>query len=104
VESRESVVENLQLKEFYRNYSRKGFEIYQINLDADEEAWKAAVKFDELPWISTREDDPADPVNARLYNVKTLPANYLYNPEGNIIATNLHGRTLQLKLTQLFNN
>ena len=104
VESRESVVENLQLKEFYRNYSRKGFEIYQINLDADEEAWKAAVKFDELPWISTREDDPANPVNARLYNVKTLPANYLYNPEGNIIATNLHGRTLQLKLTQLFNN
>ena len=104
VESRESVAENLQLKEFYRNYNRKGFEIYQINLDADEEAWKAAVRFDELPWISTREDDPANPVNARLFNVKSLPTNYLYNPEGNIIATNLHGRTLQIKLNQLFNN
>jgi cytochrome oxidase Cu insertion factor (SCO1/SenC/PrrC family) len=104
VESRESVTENLQLKEFYRNYNRKGFEIYQINLDADEEAWKAAVRFDELPWLSTREDDPANPVNARLYNVKSLPANYLYDPEGNIIATNLHGRTLQIKLSQLFNN
>ena len=104
VQSRESVAENLQLKEFYRNYNRSGFEIYQINLDADEEAWKAAVRFDELPWISTREDDPADPVNARLFNVKSLPANYLYNPEGNIIATNIHGRTLQIKLTQLFNN
>lgn len=104
VQSRESVAENLQLKEFYRNYKRKGFEIYQINLDADEEAWKAAVRFDELPWISTREDNPADPVNARLYNVKSLPANYLYNPEGNIIATNIHGRTLQIKLNQLFNN
>ncbi len=104
VQSRESVAENLQLKEFYRNYNRKGFEIYQINLDADEEAWKAAVRFDELPWISTREDDPADPVNARLYNVKSLPANYLYNPEGSIIASNIHGRTLQIKLNQLFNN
>ena len=104
VGSRESVAENLQLKEFYRNYNRKGFEIYQINLDEDEEAWKAAVKFDELPWISTREDDPADPVNARLYNVKTLPANYLYDREGKVIATNLHGRTLQIKLSQLFNN
>jgi len=104
VESRESVTENLQLKEFYRNYNRKGFEIYQINLDADEETWKAAVRFDELPWLSTREDDPANPVNARLYNVKSLPANYLYDPEGNIIATNLHGRTLQIKLSQLFNN
>jgi hypothetical protein len=104
VQSRESVAENLQLKEFYRNFNRKGFEIYQINLDADEEAWKAAVRFDELPWISTREDDPADPVNARLYNVKSLPANYLYNPVGSIIASNIHGRTLQIKLNQLFNN
>jgi len=104
VESRESIAENLQLKEFYRNYSKKGFEIYQINLDENEEAWKNAVRFDELPWISTREDDPANPINARLYNVKSLPANYLYDPEGNIIAANIHGRTLQLKLNQLFNN
>lgn len=104
VESRESIAENLQLKEFYRNYNKKGFEIYQINLDQDEEAWKNAVRFDELPWINTREDDPSDPLNARLYNVRSLPANYLYNPEGNIIATNIHGRTLQLKLNQLFNN
>jgi len=104
VESRESVAENLQLKEFYRNYNKKGFEIYQINLDKDEEKWKAAVRFDELPWISAREDDPSNPVNAYLYNVRTLPTNYLYNPEGNIIATNNHGKTLQLKLNQLFNN
>ncbi|HBE43453.1 MAG TPA: hypothetical protein DDW27_20095 [Bacteroidales bacterium] len=102
--SRECVSENLQLKEFYRNYNRKGFEIYQINLDENEEAWKNAVRFDELPWINTREDDPSDPVNARLYNVRSLPANYLYDPEGTIIATNIHGRTLQLKLNQLFNN
>lgn len=102
--SRECIAENLQLKEFYRNYNKKGFEIYQINLDEDEEAWKNAVRFDELPWINTREDDPSDPVNARLYNVRSLPANYLYNPEGNIIASDIHGRTLQLKLNQLFNN
>ena len=104
VQSRESVSENLQLKEFYRNYNKKGFEIYQVNIDEDEEAWKTAVRFDELPWISTREDDPANPVVTRLYNVKSLPANYLYNPAGEIIATNIHGRTLQLKLNQLFNN
>jgi hypothetical protein len=102
--SRECIAENLQLKEFYRLYNRKGFQIYQVNLDADESAWKSAVKFDELPWINTREDDVADPVNARLYNVKAVPANYLYDPEGNIIASNLHGRNLQIKLNQLFNN
>ncbi|MBG0860744.1 MAG: AhpC/TSA family protein [Bacteroidales bacterium] len=103
-ESRECVAENLQLKEYYRTYSRRGFEIYQISLDRDESEWKAAVKFDELPWISTREENPGDPVNARLFNVKTLPANYLFDKEGKIIASNLHGRPLQIKLNQLFNN
>lgn len=102
--SRECIAENLQFKDFYRTYNRNGFEIYQVNLDADEEAWKSAVRFDELPWINVREDDPANPVNARLYNVRVLPANYLYDPSGNIIATNLHGRALQIKLSQLFTN
>ena len=102
--SKECIAENLQLKELYRMYNKKGFEIYQINLDANEEDWRAAVRFDELPWISTREDDPEKPVFARLFNVQTLPSNYLFDTKGNIVATNLHGRSLQLKLNQLFNN
>jgi len=104
VRSKECVAENLQLKEFYKMYSKKGFEIYQINLDANENDWLSAVKFDELPWISVREDNPANPVNARLFNVRELPASYLFNKQGDLEATNLHGRTLKLKLDQLFNN
>jgi hypothetical protein len=103
VKSKECVAENLQLKEYYKLYSKQGFEIYQINLDQNESDWKAAVKFDELPWINTREDDPQNPVNAILYNVKVLPTNYLYDKEGNIIGSNLHGKALQIKLLQLFN-
>jgi hypothetical protein len=103
VQSKESVVENLQLKQYYKLYNKKGFEIYQINLDNNEEAWKSAVKFDELPWISTVEDDPKNPINAILFNVKSLPANYLFDKEGKIIGTNLHGKSLQIKLDQLFN-
>jgi peroxiredoxin len=100
--SKECISENLQLKEFYRLYNKKGFEIYQINLDENEEAWKNAVRFDELPWISVREDDPGQPRNAQLYNVKSLPTNYLYDRNGTIIASNIHGRVLQIKLEQLF--
>jgi thiol-disulfide isomerase/thioredoxin len=103
-EVKDCIIENLQLKEFYKNYHTKGFEIYQINLDADEAAWKAAVKFDDLQWINTREDDPANPKNARLFNVRTLPTNYLFDKNGQIIASNLHGKNLQLKLEQLFGN
>jgi hypothetical protein len=101
-QSKECIEENLQLKEFYKLYNKKGFEIYQINLDQNESNWKAAVRFDELPWISAREDDPNNPKNARMYNVRSLPANFLYDKELNIIASNIHGKTLQLELEQLF--
>jgi thiol-disulfide isomerase/thioredoxin len=103
VQSQDCVNENLQFKQLYNQYHNKGFEIYQINLDKDTEAWKAAVRFDELPWINTREDDPSNPKNAILFNVKTLPANFLFDKQGTIIASNLHGRSLQIKLNQLFN-
>ncbi|MBA4322636.1 MAG: hypothetical protein C0408_07455 [Odoribacter sp.] len=102
--SQESLKENLSLKELYKTYKSRGFEIYQINLDENEDAWRNVVKFDELPWISVREDDPGNPVNARIYNVKTLPANYLYDREGNIIGSDLHDKTLRIKLGQIFGN
>ena len=104
VESKECIGENLQLKDIYKAYKSKGFEIYQISIDEDEEKWKAEVRFDELPWINTREDDPSNPRNAMLYNVKAVPANYLYDRDGTIVGSNLHGRSLQIKLNQLFND
>jgi peroxiredoxin len=100
--AKECLVENIQLKEFYKIYKNRGFEIYQINLDQNETDWKRAVKYDELPWISTREDDPLNPVNAKLFNVTTLPSNFLFDKEGKIIGSNLHNRSLQIKLEQLF--
>ena len=101
--SKDCIAENLRLKEFYKLYNKKGFEIYQIDLDENESNWKKAVRFDELPWISTREDDPKDPKNAKVFNVQNLPTNYLFDKENKIIASNLHGRELQLKLEQIFN-
>jgi thiol-disulfide isomerase/thioredoxin len=103
IQSKDCIQENLQLKELYKLYNKKGFEIYQINLDESEENWKAAVRFDELPWINTREDDPKDPKNAILFNVQGLPANYFFDKENKIIAKDIHGKSLQLKLEQLFN-
>ncbi|MCX6330842.1 MAG: TlpA disulfide reductase family protein [Bacteroidia bacterium] len=98
------ISENLQLKKYYKMFNKRGFEIYQINLDKDETVWKDEVKYDELPWISTREENPDDQKYAKLFNVTTLPANFLFDRNGNIIASHLHGKNLQLKLNQLFNN
>ncbi len=100
--SKDCIVENLKLKEYYKLYKSKGFEIYQIDVDDNEADWIKAVNYDELPWISTREDDARNPVNARLFNVTTLPSNFLFDREGKIIGSNLHDRSLQLRLEQIF--
>ncbi|MGM0667844.1 MAG: thioredoxin-like domain-containing protein [Bacteroidota bacterium] len=101
-ESNECISNNLAMKQMYRLYHNEGFEIYQVNLDADEELWKSSVRFDELPWIHVREDDPSKPLTARMFNVTGVPANYLFDMEGNIIGKNLFGRSLQIKLGQIF--
>lgn len=101
-ESNECIANNLAMKEMYRLYHNEGFEIYQVNLDTDEERWRSSVRFDELPWISVREDDPAKPMTARMFNVTSVPANYMFDKEGNIIGKNLFGRSLKIKLGQIF--
>jgi len=101
-ESKECIAYNLFLKQMYQLYHNNGFEIYHINLDSDESLWKTSVRFDELPWVNVREDDPSDPVTARMFNVTSLPANYLFDMNGDIIGKDLFGRSLKIKLGQIF--
>ncbi len=91
------------LKTLYRQYNSKGLEIYQISLDPDENRWRNVVRFEELPWICVREDDPANPYFTKALNITQVPSNLLYDREGNIINSNLFGRNLQIKMDQLFN-
>lgn len=103
VASEQCIEELALLKSLYKTYSRQGFEIYHVNLDIDEARWRNMVQFEELPWISVREDDPADPYFAGMFNITQLPSNLLYDREGNVINTNLFGRNLQIRLDQIFN-
>lgn len=103
VNSGESVSNNLILKEYYRKYHNKGFQIYQVNLDRDENLWKNAVRYDELPWISVRDYNEGLSPSASLFNISSVPSNYLIDMEGNIIGKNLFGKSLQIKLSQIFN-
>lgn len=101
--SEESMNQLPVLRSIYNDYHRKGLEIYQISLDPDAERWKNVVRYEEIPWISVREPDPENPVYARLMNITSLPSNLLYDPQGNIINTNLTGRNLLIRMDQLFN-
>lgn len=101
--SQESLDELPLLRSLYDSYHRKGLEIYQVSLDVDEQRWRNMVKFEEIPWISVREEEPQNPYYARLLNITSIPSNLLYDREGNIINTNLSGRNLRIRLDQLLN-
>ena len=94
--------ENLIFKSLYKKYNRKGFEIYQVCIDKNIVKWEKAVKFDELPWISVIDTDPEKSGIVRMFNIQSVPFNYMFDKEGNIISKNLHGRTLNIKMNQLF--
>ena len=96
------ISENLELKSLYNKYHKKGLEIYAVSLDNNKDIWVKEVHFDELPWINVSDLSYPNSEAAQKFNVKTPPVNYLFDPEGNVIAKDLHGRNLQIKLNQLF--
>ncbi len=86
--SKESISRNLELKDVYKKYHTKGFEIYQVSLDTKTENWAHAINFDQLPWINVIDLNGRTSYFAKIYNVKTLPTSFLINPEREIILVN----------------
>ena len=101
--SEDCLAELPALKNIYSLYHSKGLEIYQVSLDADAARWRNVVRYEEIPWISVREEDPGNPAYAMAMNISRVPSNLLFDPEGNVINTNLFGRNLQIRMDQLFN-
>jgi cytochrome oxidase Cu insertion factor (SCO1/SenC/PrrC family) len=101
--SEECLAQLPELRSVYSLYHRKGLEILQVSLDPDKERWKSVVRFEDLPWINVTEENPQNPVYAISMGIRQVPANLLYDPDGNVINTNLFGRNLQIRMDQLFN-
>lgn len=93
----DSRIQNEALVEAYKKYKRKGFEIYQVSLDRNRIEWVDAIDKDKLNW--TNVGDMKGSVHAtRVYNVQTLPFNYLLDKDGSILAKNLRGPALDKAL------
>jgi peroxiredoxin len=97
----ESIKALLQLKSTYNKYHPEGFEIYAVSLDNNKVQWMNAVDFNEYNWINVSELTYPDSKAGSLYNVTELPSGYLINREGDIVAKNLYGRTLETWLDNL---
>ena len=95
--------ENPVLVENYNKYKAKGFTIFQVSLDQTADAWKEAIKKDNLSqWSHVSDLKFWECAPAKVYGVQGIPANFLLDKEGKIIASNLRGEALATKLKEIF--
>lgn len=78
--------------------------ILGVSLDKDKEKWVKAIEDDGLIWnhVSNLKfwNDPI----AKLYQVSAIPATFLLDDKGIIIARNLRGLALYNKVEELLNS
>ena len=91
------------LKEAYAKYSKKGFEIYGVSFDRNADAWKGAIKKQNMKWVNVSLLESFNNAAAEEYVVESIPTNFLIDcSNGEIIAKNLRGEKLIEKLNSLF--
>jgi len=96
--------ENPNLVKAYDLYHNKGFQIYQVSLDKTSEDWIKGIQDDRLEkWIHVSDIKYWNSIVVPLYKIESIPTNFLLDREGKIIASNLRGEQLQIKLAELFN-
>ncbi len=92
---------NAELREVYDELSGRGFSIYQVCLNLSKPEWVTAVQGQKIPWISVNDFRGSNSPAAQLYNIQKVPANFLIDREGNIVARDLDAAQLRDKLTTL---
>jgi peroxiredoxin len=99
--SQTNLFENQELKQIYKTYQPKGFEIFQVSLDDRREPWIEKVESTELPWINVCDPKEGSSYAARIYNVTSIPTNYLINKNFEIVGKNLYGKELERKIKEI---
>jgi peroxiredoxin len=94
--------ENPTVKKVYDKYKDQGFTVVSVSLDKDKQLWLKAITRDGLPWTHLSDLKGWHNAVAQKYYVEAIPANYLIDPKGVIIAKNLVGDSLQTKLASIF--
>ncbi len=96
--------ENPYLVRTYDKYSDQGFNIYQVSLDRTRDAWLNGIEEDGIgKWTHVSDLQFWGSVVVPLYNIEGIPANFLLDPEGRIIARNLRGEELERTVGGLYN-
>jgi peroxiredoxin len=96
--------ENPNVVAAYNKFKDKGFTVLGVSLDnpKGKDAWLAAIENDGLEqWPQVSDLKGWKSNAAALYEIRSIPQNYLLDKEGRIVASNLRGAALEEKLAEL---
>ena len=102
-------MENPNVVKAYQKYkdlkfkgAKGGFTIFNVSLDTKKDAWVNAIKKDGLVWDNHVSDLLGwSSKAAATYGINSIPASYLLDAKGVIVAKNLRGPALEAELDKL---
>jgi len=96
--------ENPNYVKNYTKYHKKGFDMLGVSFDrsGDKAKWIAAIHKDDLLWTQVSDLQFWENAVGKIYGIRSIPQNFLIDPSGKIIATNLRGDDLDKKLEEIF--
>ena len=96
--------ESPNVRNVYQKYHDKGFEVFSVSLDRDANSWKKAIKDDQLVWPNHVSDLKYwSSEAAAIYGVRSIPAMFLLDREGRIVAKDLRGAALENAVREMIN-
>ncbi|WP_316817634.1 TlpA disulfide reductase family protein [Pedobacter nyackensis] len=93
--------ENPNVLAAYEKYKDKNFQVLGVSLDEKKEAWLKAIAEDKLPWKQVCDFKASKSEVTKMYNVSSIPANVLVDPQGKIVGKDLRGKALHDTLAEL---
>ena len=94
-------MENPNVVKVYNKYHEKGLNIIGVSLDKKKEAWLKAIQDDNLQWSHVSNLQFWQEPIAQAYGVRSIPATFILDEDGNVIAKNLRGPALEEKIAEL---
>ncbi|PYF74763.1 TlpA disulfide reductase family protein [Pedobacter nutrimenti] len=92
--------ENPNVLKAYNQFKDKGFTVFAVSIDSKRENWLKAIKEDQLPWTQVSDLKQRNAA-ADQFGIEAIPSNFLIDPTGKIVASNLRGEDLSKKLGEL---
>ena len=90
------------VKAAYEKYKSKGFNVVGLSFDNKLENWKKAIADMQLDWVHLSDLKGWQSEAGQVYGIRAIPASYLVDPSGKIIAADLRGEQLEAKLKEIY--